>query len=60
MLHVIRAKFSDPELQDMLLATGQQELEEGNWWGDDFWGKCTKNGQNKLGIILMLVRDELQ
>jgi ribA/ribD-fused uncharacterized protein len=60
MEYVIRAKFSDPELQDLLLETGQQELVEGNWWKDTYWGVCNGIGQNKLGKILMKIRDELQ
>ena len=37
-------------------------LEEGNWWGDIFWGvdKKTGAGENNLGKILMKVREELR
>ena len=37
------------------------ELVEGNTWGDMYWGVDlhTMKGQNKLGKILMKVRNEL-
>lgn len=60
MEHVIRAKFSEPDLQDMLIDTGDQELIEGNWWGDRYWGVSKGTGLNKLGNILMKIRDELK
>ena len=57
---LVRQKFSDPELGGRLLATGDQELEEGNWWGDRFWGVCKGEGRNELGKLLMQVREELK
>ncbi len=60
MYNVVKAKFSQNEyLKDMLLATGQEYLEEGNNWGDKFWGTCNGVGENMLGKILMRVREEL-
>lgn len=50
-------KFSDEQLADWLLETGNEELVEGNWWGDTRWGVCNGKGQNKLGKLLMRVRD---
>ena len=49
-----------PELREKLLATGEEELIE-NAPNDYFWG-CGRNGsgQNKLGVILMQVREELR
>jgi hypothetical protein len=43
----------------MLLLTGDEELIEGNFWGDVFWGVCNGVGKNHLGKILMEVRSEL-
>ena len=41
MLEVCRAKFTqNPQLAKRLLATGDEELVEGNNWGDTFWGQC--------------------
>ena len=44
----------------MLIKTGDQELIEGNYWNDTYWGVCKGVGQNKLGKILMRVREELK
>jgi len=66
MLYGLRAKFAKgSELAEKLLATEDQELIETNYWHDTFWGKCTcanhaGNGENKLGILLMQVREELK
>lgn len=59
MEDLVRQKFSKSPLKEMLLMTGDQELIEGNTWGDTFWGVCRGKGQNHLGKILMKVRGEL-
>ena len=61
----VRQKFKDETLSEMLLSTGDQELIEGTWWHDKFWGicictKCANKGENHLGKILMEVREELK
>ena len=59
-------KFTDAGLAEKLIATGDEELVEGNWWHDNTWGNCRctacshKNGRNLLGMLLMEVRKELQ
>lgn len=62
MLSLLRKKFADPVLAEKLIATGDEELVEGNWWGDRYWGVCVTDGigQNKLGQLLMQVRNELK
>lgn len=60
MEDLVRQKFQQPYLAEKLLATGDQELVEGNWWGDRFWGVCKGEGENHLGRILMKIRGELQ
>lgn len=45
-------------LSEMLEATGDAELIEGNHWGDTFWGVCNGVGQNNLGKLLMAIRSE--
>lgn len=51
-------KFAGPkELRDLLLETGDLMLEETNWWKDDYWGVCNGEGLNKLGRILMKIRE---
>ena len=63
---VLRKKFSDPTLAAALKATGDATLIEGNRWHDNLWGSClcprpacAKPGQNRLGKILMAIRDEM-
>lgn len=53
-------KFSHPSLARWLLETGDQELVEGNTWGDRFWGKVKGQGQNNLGKLLMKIRKSLR
>jgi ribA/ribD-fused uncharacterized protein len=61
MLDVVRAKFDQhPDLAQKLLATGDEELVEGNDWGDIYWGVYKGYGKNMLGKILMRVRAELR
>jgi ribA/ribD-fused uncharacterized protein len=56
----LRAKFQqNPELKKRLIDTGDVNLIEGNTWGDTFWGEVDGKGQNKLGKLLMKIRDEL-
>ena len=60
MYEIVKAKFTQNEaLARLLLATGDAYLEEGNWWHDTTWGVCNGVSQNKLGKILMRVREEL-
>lgn len=54
-----RIKFQHIGLRTMLLSTGDAHLEEGNKWGDTFWGTVNGEGQNHLGKILMEIREEL-
>ena len=53
---LLRQKFAQPDFKAKLLATGDAELVEGNWWGDVFWGVCRGVGQNQLGKLLMQTR----
>lgn len=58
MERLLRQKFFKPELRKMLLATGDQEIIEGNDWGDTFWGISGGFGRNILGKLLMEIREE--
>lgn len=63
MEDLIRCKFTQNEnLKKKLLETGNQEIQEGNWWKDTFWGvdENTKVGENHLGKIIMKIREELK
>ena len=57
-----KQKYSKEPFKTKLLATGDVLLEEGNWWGDKFWGVDikTRQGENHLGKIIMKIRDQLK
>jgi predicted NAD-dependent protein-ADP-ribosyltransferase YbiA (DUF1768 family) len=58
MWEILQAKFAqNPDLLAQLLATGDQEIVEGNTWNDKFWGKHNGEGMNHLGIMLMTIRE---
>jgi ribA/ribD-fused uncharacterized protein len=61
MYRAVRRKFeSHPELRDMLLATGEQEIVEAAPT-DTYWGAGREGtGLNKLGAIIERVRAELR
>lgn len=60
MREVVLLKFRQNEdLAYQLVCTGTEELVEGNWWGDRFWG-VDEYGENHLGKILMDVRSLLR
>lgn len=71
MYDLLWDKFTIPQLRDKLLATGDAELIEGNWWHDCFWGVCRgtercrqsphePTGDNHLGKLLMKIREEIR
>lgn len=60
MYEIVKQKFnSNKNLRNLLIGTGNAELIEGNSWRDTYWGVCNGVGSNKLGKILMRVREEL-
>lgn len=59
MFDLLKQKFAIPEFKEKLLATGEEELVEGNNWGDVYWGICKGVGQNKLGKMLMDIRNDM-
>lgn len=59
MLDLIRIKFSTSPMKEKLIETDDSYLEETNYWGDTYWGVFNDKGKNKLGKILMKVREEL-
>jgi ribA/ribD-fused uncharacterized protein len=58
-----RQKYNQEPFKSLLLATGDEELIEGNWWSDYFFGCVFENnewvGENHLGKIIMKIRSEL-
>jgi ribA/ribD-fused uncharacterized protein len=65
MMMLIRQKVADhPEIAMALIATGDENLVEQNWWHDNYWGNCTclrcyHTGENHLGKIWMTVRGSI-
>lgn len=61
---LLRQKFSKQPFKNLLITTGNQNIQEGNHWGDTFWGIDLKNspnqGENHLGRMLMEIRKDLQ
>lgn len=53
----LKHKFSLPRYKELLKSTGSEELVERNNWGDKYWGKVEGFGENKLGKMLMEIRD---
>lgn len=62
MRDLLMLKFAQQEFLQQLLATGDEELIEGNDWHDQFWGDCHClkhsgiKGRNHLGKLLMEIR----
>ena len=54
-------KYSKEPYLSKLVSTGDLYIQEGNRWGDKFWGVCLKTGegQNNLGLLLMDIRDKI-
>lgn len=59
MEELLRQKFADPRLAQKLMETYPLMIEEGNYWGDRFWGVYKGKGKNHLGRLLMQIRSEL-
>ncbi len=60
MYECLKSKFSNENLKEMLLQTGDAYIEEGNNHGDRIWGTVNGQGQNKLGKLLMKIREEIK
>jgi ribA/ribD-fused uncharacterized protein len=65
MYSLVFQKFQDKYLRYLLRETRPVDLEEGNYWHDNFWGmchcpKCNRFGENNLGKILMNVRSLIE
>ncbi len=63
MYDLVKMKFENNILlQKLLLDTNNEDLQEGNWWGDEYWGVNlrTGEGENQLGKILMDIRKTIK
>jgi len=58
MFDLLKIKYAVPELKEKLQATGNQYLEETNYWKDRYWG-VDGTGFNMLGHLTMAVRKSL-
>ena len=64
MEEILRRKFRDPALRQLLEETGDAQIVEGNRWHDNYWGQCIcakhadQPGRNTLGNLLMKIREE--
>jgi ribA/ribD-fused uncharacterized protein len=59
MAHFVARKFANnTQARNLLISTEHALLQEGNTWGDKFWGVDlnTGEGENHLGTILMAIR----
>jgi ribA/ribD-fused uncharacterized protein len=61
MRQLLEKKFSQEPFKTLLLNTGGLYIQEGNRWGDTFWGVDlkTNEGENQLGVLIMSIRDRL-
>lgn len=60
MLKALKAKFTQHKnLSALLLSTGSAPLHEDSPW-DKYWGYARGEGKDRLGVLLMQVRDELR
>ena len=60
MYEIVKDKFTRNEaLRQRLCDTRDAVLVEGNYWNDRYWGVYKGEGLNKLGNILMRVRQEI-
>lgn len=60
MLELLLQKFiHNEDCRQWLLETGDTPIEEGNSWGDRYWGTVNGEGENNLGKLLMVVREVL-
>jgi len=61
MSECIEQKFNQEPFKALLLATKNEFIQEGNRWGDKFWGFClkTNQGENNLGKLIMKKRESL-
>lgn len=61
MRELLLKKFYQEHFKSLLKETGDAEIQEGNWWGDKFWGVSLHSGEgeNHLGKLIMEIRSQL-
>ena len=63
MRNLLEQKFSQSPYKEQLMSTVGEYIQEGNYWGDTFWGvdltKSPPVGENILGQLIMNIRDTM-
>lgn len=62
MRECVTQKFNQEPYRTLLIETGDEYIQEGNRWGDKFWGVYLKTGQgeNNLGKLIMEIRESIK
>lgn len=62
MMKCLVQKFNQSSYKEKLIDTRDKYIQEGNYWGDEFWGVNLKTGKGKnlLGIMIMTIRETLE
>lgn len=64
MYDCLKVKYNQEPFKTKLLATGTQNIQEGNYHNDEFWGvnikKIPNYGENYLGRLIMEIRKQLK
>jgi ribA/ribD-fused uncharacterized protein len=62
MMECLRQKFDQEPYRQKLIDTKNEQIQEGNYWGDTYWGVDLKTGkgENRLGKMIMKIREELK
>ena len=57
-----KQKYSQEPYRQKLIDTKNEQIQEGNYWGDTYWGVDLKTGkgENRLGKMIMKIRGELR
>ena len=61
MYQLLSIKFNQEPFKSLLITTGDCYIQEGNRFGDMFFGYClkTNQGKNHLGQMIMNIREKL-
>lgn len=61
MFYCLKRKFQQEPYRSKLIATGNTHIQEGNHWGDVYWGVDLKTGKglNILGRMIMQIRENI-
>lgn len=62
MYGLLVQKYNIEPFKSLLIATGDCYIQEGNLWGDMFFGYClkTNQGKNHLGHMIMNIREKIK